>query len=277
MAHPYRGITAALATKHGKGELIAPALNTLGIALRNIEIDTDQLGTFAPEIPRALPQVETVIKKARLGMQASGLQFGIASEGAIGPDPVIPLLNSTIEMLVWIDDRAGISITQSHRSLEIVAIKEEVGRESDLEGILKRADFPRHGLIIYARGGTIHKGILSEIELESALAESLAESKTGRVWMESDLRSQFSPSRQRVIAECAKLLAKRLAQLCAACGAPGFGEIAAIYGLPCEQCGKQVDNAIGGKVLGCAKCEYREEEFGTAKFASAATCLICNP
>lgn len=277
MMHPYQGVTAALATKHGKGELIAPALKTLGITLHTIEIDTDQLGTFAPEIPRNLSQVDTVIKKARLGMQASGLPFGIASEGAIGPDSAVPFLNSTIEVLVWIDDRAGISITQSHRSLEIVAIKEEIDRERDLEEILKRADFPRHGLIIYAHGGTIYKGITSEAELEAALANSLMESANGHVWIESDLRSHFSPSRQRIIAECADLLVNRLARLCAACGTPGFGEVGLIYGLPCEQCGKNLEKAIKGTVLGCAKCAHREEAIGPKRQASAATCVNCNP
>jgi len=88
-AHPYRGVTAAFATKHFKESVVAPAFATLEISVVVPEVDTDQLGTFTGEIHRVGTPKEVVLKKARLGIQASGLLYGIASEGSIGPDVVV--------------------------------------------------------------------------------------------------------------------------------------------------------------------------------------------
>ena len=96
-AHPYQGITAALATKHAKEKVVAPVFASLGISLQVPDIDTDLLGTFSGEIERVGTPKEVALKKARMGMKASGLAYGAASEGSIGPDPVVPFLNSDIQ------------------------------------------------------------------------------------------------------------------------------------------------------------------------------------
>ncbi|MFM7776345.1 MAG: hypothetical protein ACKO7S_04680, partial [Actinomycetota bacterium] len=110
MSHPYKGIEAIITTQHRKEELVAPALAPLGIKVIHHKFDTDSLGTFSGEIPRALSQRETALKKARIGMAAQGAKFGIASEGSIGADPLVPFINSAIEALAWIDDLHGIEI-----------------------------------------------------------------------------------------------------------------------------------------------------------------------
>jgi hypothetical protein len=78
-AHPYRGVTAAFATKHLKENVVAPTFADLEISVVVPEVDTDLLGTFTSEIPRVGTPKEVVLKKARLGIQASGLSYGIAS------------------------------------------------------------------------------------------------------------------------------------------------------------------------------------------------------
>lgn len=277
MRHPYQGVDATLITKHGKSAQIAPAFARLGITVNPVELDTDQFGTFSPEVPRRYSQRETALAKAKLGISEFDLDFAIASEASVGSDPVAPFLNSIIECLVWVDRLRDLEVVQFHRSFEVVAIREELTRMTPLEPILRKGDFPNHALIIYAEGGQIFKGIRSEDELFSALEESFAASSDGSIILESDLRAHMSPSRQIVIRECAELIVARLERLCTRCGLPGFGVVSNLTGLPCEICGNEVSAAVRGELLGCASCEYREEQLFDREQASAASCSRCNP
>lgn len=90
-----------LTTKHQKLDLIAPILEReLGMKMVLHEADTDELGTFSGEIERTSPALETASQKAKIGMKALGLPLGIASEGSIGPDPLMPFMKSDIEYLI---------------------------------------------------------------------------------------------------------------------------------------------------------------------------------
>ena len=85
-AHPYVDKRIALTTKHDKLRLIKPAFDEyVGCELFEVNLDTDQLGTFTGVIERDAPPRETAIRKARLGMRETGLLIGIASEGSVGP------------------------------------------------------------------------------------------------------------------------------------------------------------------------------------------------
>ena len=276
MSHPYRGIEAVITTQHSKEKLIAPALTALGIELIHHKFDTDTLGTFSGEIPRTLPQRDTALKKARIGMDATGIKYGLASEGSIGPDPIVPFINSAIESISWIDDVKGIEIVEYERGTEVVAVKVEVASFDALGDFLDRADFPNHALIAYSasKKGPIYKGLRDLVELEKAVGEL---TKTGSAIIESDLRAHMSPSRSEVIRRCAEKLAKRLQELCARCETPGFGVIANLYGLSCEECGEKVEQAVRGELKGCAKCEYKEEKLNGKESVSPAQCGSCNP
>jgi len=272
MRHPYEGAKAALTTKHGKSSQIAPAFRSLRVEIATIELDTDQLGTFSREVPRLGSQRETAIEKARLGMAASGLRYGIASEATIGADPIIPFLNSTVEAIAWIDSELNFELVEFYRSLEIVVVRETITSDEQLAEVLSRADFPNHGLIAYCDKGEVIKGIKDYSTLRAAL-----DRLSGAVTIESDLRAHMSPSRQLVITQCAEKLVARLGQLCAKCNTPGFGPISNLLGLTCESCGGEVATALRGEVLGCAKCDYRQERVNERKYAPARECSYCNP
>ncbi len=276
MSHPYRGIEAVITTQHSKEKLIAPAFITLGIEVVHHEFDTDTLGTFSGEIPRTLPQRDTALKKARIGMDATGIKYGLASEGSIGPDPIVPFINSAIESIAWIDDVNEIEIVEYERGTEVVAAKIEVASLDALGDFLNRADFPNHALIVYSasKKGPICKGLRDFFELERVVGEL---TRTGSAIIESDLRAHMSPSRSEVIRRCAEKLAKRLQELCARCETPGFGVIANLYGLNCEECGEKVEQAVRGELKGCAKCEYKEENLNGKESVSPAQCGSCNP
>ena len=269
-AHPYRGVSASFATKHEKEKVVAPIFSALGISLHVPDIDTDLLGTFTSEIERVGLPKEVVLKKARMGMEASGLRYGAASEGSIGPDPVVPFLNSDIECMAWVDDERGIEIMEFHRSLDIIA-----ATSHSIDGdFLIRADFPNHSLIVKGNGKVV-KGIKDRGELDRVIAEI---SKLGAsIVIESDLRAHHSPSRMRNIAAVAEKLVARISRLCTGCNAPGFGHVENLYGVACRECKNVEARAIRGEVLGCAKCDYREEISNQREFIDPAECGYCNP
>lgn len=76
--YPYAGRRIALLTQHGKEGAIASALDpALGCRVERVDgYDTDQLGTFTRDIPRAGIQIEAARKKVRIGMELSGLPAG---------------------------------------------------------------------------------------------------------------------------------------------------------------------------------------------------------
>lgn len=279
--HPYFKKRIVLTTKHEKLKQIKPAFDQyLGCEIFEANLDTDQLGTFAGEIERTAPPRETAISKARLGMNAMGLKIGIASEGSINPDPVVPFLNSNIEHLVLVDDENDIVISQVHRSFEITVATVTISPGQDLTEFLQRAGFPSHGLIVRPnteKKSNCIKGITDQETLMEAISISSRISGDGLVVIESDLRAHFSPSRQKNIAEAARLLAIRTSQLCPQCQMPGWGRIGYEKGLKCSTCKLENPDAIRQGKLGCVKCDHTQLGQVIATELDPANCQFCNP
>lgn len=280
-AHPYVHKRIALTTKHEKLTLIKPAFDEhVGCEIFEVNLDTDQLGTFSGEIERIAPTLETAIKKARLGMEETGLRLGIASEGSIGPDPMVPFIHSNIEHLVLVDDELGIVISETYRSFDINAATITVAPDHYLMDFLEKVDFPNHALIVRPdtqNKNNCIKGVTNEEQLMEAIQISSQLSPSGKVVIESDLRAMHSPSRQRNIEEVAKLLAKRVSQLCTNCNMPGWGRVGYEKGLYCSECGWDHPNAIRQEILGCVKCEYTEQGVVISTVLDPANCNFCNP
>ncbi len=280
--HPYAGLVAVLATKHGKLPLIAPPLEeTVGLRVKAVAVDTDSLGTFTGDIPRQGPPLETAIAKARLGMSAAGHALGLASEGSIGPDPTMPFVNADREIVVLVDDESGIVIWESHSSWDVVATTTSVAAGNDLGPFLAKASFPDHQLIVRPSIGSvhpIHKGISSIEKLAAAVAECAAASADGLALVETDLRAHACPSRRAVIAAAAERLAGRVAARCPICGAPGWGRIDVQFGVPCRWCGTEVARPRA-EIDGCPACEHRETRpvVSPNDRADPGECPYCNP
>ncbi len=280
--HPYATKVAVLATKHDKLDLIAPPLGRIvGLQVEVADVDTDVLGTFSGETPRKLPPLDTAIAKARLGMSTTGHRLGLASEGSIGPDPAMPLAVSDMEIVVLVDDDDGIVIWESHRSWEIVADARSVSPGEDFGAFLSRVGFPEHRLIVRPNSGSvhpIHKGISSPRQLDAIVAECAAASRDGLARVETDLRAHVCPSRRPTIAEASERLARRVAARCPSCGAPGWGGVDVIIGVPCGWCGTEVSR-VAAEVDGCTRCEYRQTRPVVAENARAdpGECPYCNP
>lgn len=282
--HPYQGRKAVLATKHQKQRVIRQSLRT-AIGLKVCvpgELDTDLLGTFSGEVERLGTPREVALRKARLGMSATGLTLGLASEGSFGPHPYVPFVPSNHELLVFVDDELGFEVVEQVLSLKTNFAHHAARTLEDLKDFLSRACFPSHGLIVRPNSGLqpglLFKGITKIGALKEALERSASASADGLAHVETDMRAHMNPTRMQVIRELAVRLGRRLANLCLQCRTPGWGVVDAVRGLPCEWCGRETE-MIRAEVLGCPRCDYRETHPRSdgLQVASPGECSWCNP
>lgn len=277
----YSGKRVALLTQHGKEQVIAPVLGSaLGCRVERVTgYDTDLLGTFTREIPRAGTQIEAACKKARIGMELSGLPLGLASEGSFGPDPFVAALPLNVEMLVFIDDG---------RDIEVIGMAHGKANFSHVlaadwaaaESFAHQSEFPEHHLVVRPQGEEdrrIRKGIATWEALKAAFAQALKQSANRRVFLETDVRAHANPTRQQNIRLAAADLAKKLCSLCPACAMPGFWLVERVTGLSCENCGAPT-RETRAEIHGCLKCAHRlTRERSEPRFADPRRCDYCNP
>ena len=281
VAGPYADRRIALLTQHGKEGVIGSVLDSaLGCRVERVSgFDTDTLGTFTRDIPRAGTQLEAARKKARVGMELSGLPLGLASEGAFGPDPMTGLFPWNVELLVFID---------AERSIEVTGVAQQATRFAHLltddweqaAQFARQAGFPEHCLVLRPQGQDdprIEKGIASWAALETAFQRACGQAENGQVFLEHDVRAHVHPTRREVIRLAAADLAAKLNSFCPACGTPGFWVVERVAGLPCADCGAPT-REIRADIHGCLKCAHREtrERVGV-EHADPGRCDYCNP
>ncbi len=276
----YSGATAALLTQHGKERGILPVLDiALGCRIERVSgFDTDTLGTFTRDIPRLGTQLEAARKKARIGMELSGLPLGLASEGSFGPDPFTGTFSWNTEMIVWIDDTLGIEVVGvASGSASFSHVLTATWDEAERFGL--QAGFPEHHLVARPQGEEdprIRKGIASWTELEAVFIWALAESTNGRVFIETDVRAHANPARMERIGQAAQDLARRLCTLCPICDAPGFQIMERIPGLLCADCGAPT-REIRADIHRCVRCNHQVRVERPERVAQADRCDFCNP
>ncbi len=271
----------ALLTQHGKERVIAPVLDAaLGCRVERVAgYDTDLLGTFTRDIPRAGTQIEAARRKARIGMELAGLSLGLASEGSFGPDPFAGMFPWNVEFLIFIDDL---------REIEVVGVAEGKAASAyhlaedwtAVEVFARKVGFPGHYLVLRPEGEgdpRIRKGITAWSELEAAYAWAVMQSTNGRVFLEVDHRAHANPTRMDNIRLAAEDLVRKLLSQCSACGAPGFWIIERVAGLPCGDCGAPT-REIRAEIHGCIKCGHRvTRERTDRQYADPGRCAYCNP
>jgi hypothetical protein len=278
---PYSGQKIALLTQHVKEQVIAPVLEpALACTIEHLTgFDTDQLGTFTRGTPRLGTQLDAARRKARKGMELSGLDLGVASEGSFGLDPFAGLFAWNIELLVLIDDRLGI---------EVVGIAQGIGRSSHLqtddwqavESFASSEGFPQHHLVMRPEGqndARIHKGIADWTRLRACFDECLAQSSNRQVFVETDLRAFANPTRMQQIERAAQDLLQRIQSRCPVCQAPGYWVTERQPGLPCSDCG--LPTAIYcNEVRQCVGCRHQSVQARTdVTAADPRHCPSCNP
>ena len=282
---PYSGSCFILATKHSKSLVIAPTFfSKLQASVIEYVFDTDQLGTFTGEIERSGNAVECARKKCEWSINKLGqkVEFALASEGSFGPHPLFPFSAIDHEVLYLIDRRNDFHLHLSHFSNKTNYKMESVSSIDDLNKFATDANFPSHGLILRPDNREIKKPIFKGItcikDLEAAFYECYKLSSTFKVWVETDMRAIFNPSRMKVISELAEKFADRLLSYCPKCYLPGWGKVDHEIGLECSLC-YMPTNMIKTEILGCVKCNYRENisRFDGLEKADPGNCQFCNP
>jgi hypothetical protein len=278
---PYLDACVALLTQHGKERALGPVLaDGVGARLEVVrDFDTDTLGTFTRDVPRAGSQLEAARRKAEIAIERSGVEIGLGSEGAFVPGP-FGLGAWDIELVVLVDRVRGIEVVGRAHAAGL-HVHGAVETREELAALAERAGFPQHGLVLRPndeRDPRATKGIRDRAMLEQAFDDALGYAVNRTVFVESDLRAHMHPTRMAVIAEAGRDLVTRLACACPACGAPGFGPAVSVPGLPCADCGAPTREPLAHG-FGCVRCEHREERpiAGGPTEASPAVCGYCNP
>ena len=182
--------------------------------------------------------------------------------------------------MVLVDNENDIIISEVHRSFDITAVSKTISPNEDLTEFLHSADFPNHHLIVQpneSQDGLIFKGVETLSQLKEAITLATEASTDNQARIQSDLRANHSPSRQKNISEVARLLAIRVKSLCPNCSMPGWGLKDHVRGLNCSACLLSVPNAIHREILGCVKCTQTSLGNVIATVVDPANCPECNP
>lgn len=261
----FAGRTLAVATMHGKEQVIGPAL-CAALPLAGFDaiadLDTDRFGAFSGEVERTHDPRTAALHKAIHGAERSGMDLVIASEGSFVPYPPAPFLTCDEEWLVLYDARDGRNWAHRHVSLETMAGGEECRTVDQVRTFAQRIGFPSHGLVLkpqerWREGDAVIKGIADRDALEVHAARIIG--AHGTVWAECDLRAMLNPTRMAVIRATAERFAQELAHCCPACGEPHFAITEAVPGLPCGLCGMPTRSTLF-HLRNCGRCGHSAQE-----------------
>lgn len=276
---------AGLVTLHGKEAVIGPVLGEgPGISLFRVAgVDTDAFGTFTREVERPGSALDAARAKVRAGFAASPeTRIMLASEGAFGPHPAIPLLPLGDELVLMVDRETGLELTGRHVGPETnFAHRLALDVETALD-FARQCGFPGHGVIVLGVRGEApapdlfcDKTLEDEKALASAAARAIA--LTGAAFLETDMRAHRNPTRQDAIRRAAQDLVRRLGSPCPDCTRPGFDRRRRIAGLPCADCGTPTDMTRAW-ILGCEGCGLEETRpVDDEPWADPGACPSCNP
>ena len=286
------GRTIALASQHGKERVLArPLRHGLGLTLQlATAVNTDLLGSFSGEYPRPEDALTTCRLKAEAGMDALGLDLGLASEGAFGPHPVVPFLPVGREWLTFVDRRHQLTISEYAMSLRTNYSSFKAASPEAALGWLKEVGFPSHAVMVGSPSRVspsssvsppvdwLAKAVYTREELARWMAIAAQRSENGMAWLETDMRAYCNPTRMASIRRLAFQLVRRINTSCPACTAPRWGLVRTIGGLPCSSCGSATE-LLAFEEFGCIRCTYTEQRPRQDLLLAAdpGHCPYCNP
>ena len=283
----YAGQRLCLASQHQKERALSrPFQAALGLTLVIAEeLETDAFGSFSGEHARLNGPQTTCLLKAQAGMALTGLDLGLASEGSFGPHPALPLLAVGIECLTFVDGPRSLVIQESRISARTNFRQLQLRPGDDLDGWLQQVGFPSHGLLVrplqpsaLEAAPIVAKGLQTRDALEQAIRSAAALSEDGQVQVDTDMRAHVNPTRMAAIRSLGFQLVRRLRHPCPACGAPGWGLLDRVPGLPCDWCGRPTQR-IAQEVFGCSACDHRQvhPRRDGLRVADPGHCESCNP
>jgi len=273
--------TLLIVTKHKKEQVIAPLFEKhFGVkTLVAIDFDTDILGTFTGEIERKNSPLETAKQKCLLAMQLYQCDMAIASEGSFGPHPAYFFTNADDEFLFFIDTKNDIEIYERELSVNTNFNGDEISNRKELLVFAENAKFPEHALILRNakdNNKEIIKGI-NTMQMLLEVYEKMSE-KYNKVYVETDMRAMYNPSRMAVIEIATEKLISKIKSVCPACATPGFAATNVERGLPCGLCGLPTRTVIN-EIYNCRKCSFSSKKIlnSTKTTEDPIFCDNCNP
>lgn len=270
-----------IATKHLKERVIAPLLEKeLGlICFTDQDFDTDTLGTFSGEVERQNDPLSTAREKCLLAMKKNNCDLGLASEGSFGAHPSIFFASADDEFLIFIDKKNNLEIIARELSLSTNFNGKEVYSENELMEFAKGANFPTHALILRKSKNDIldiFKGITETEQLINTYRD--LSTKYHTVFVETDMRAMFNPTRMAVIEKATEKLLQKIKSVCPKCDMPGFDIKEAKKGLPCSLCGLPTKATLSYTYV-CQHCAFlKEVKYPLNRTTEdPAYCDFCNP
>ncbi|TDP61165.1 DUF6671 family protein [Flavobacterium dankookense] len=270
-----------IATKHDKEKVIAPIFEQeLGVKCFVTDLfDTDTLGTFSGEVQRKDDALTTLRKKCILAMEKNQFDLVISSEGSFGAHPSVFFASADDELMMLIDSKNKLEIVVRELSLETNFNASKITSQTELIEFANRAKFPSHALIMkpsennYSR---VVKGITDWNDLKMNFENFINE--YGTVYVETDMRANFNPSRMEVIEKTAKKLLDAVLSKCPKCEFPGFVVTNAVSGLPCSWCNNPTKSTLSF-LYTCKKCDFTKEALypHNKTKEDPAYCDFCNP
>lgn len=277
----FKGRKLAIATMHHKEKVIQPLLEKeLGVnCVVPAELNTDQWGTFSGEIEREHNPVETARLKCLKAMELTDSDLGVASEGSFGPHPSLFFIQADDEFLIFIDLKNNLEIICRELSTSTNFNGKMIQSESELFVFADLSKFPSHGLILKdAKDNYRHivKGVTQQSDLQNAYRH-LSE-KYGTVYVETDMRAMYNPTRMAVIEVVTHKLIKKIQSTCPNCSMPGFGLTNIQKGLPCSLCGSPTNSTLAN-ISVCNHCSFTQEDLhpNNKTTEDPMYCDRCNP
>jgi hypothetical protein len=277
----FKGRKLLIATKHCKEQVIAPIFeNKLGVhCYVTDKFDTDTLGTFSGEINRKEDALTTLRNKCLLAMEANDCDLAIASEGSFGMHPSIFFAQANDEMMLFLDTKNKVEVISREISADTNFNASKITNVVDLLAFAEKSNFPSHGLILKPSQNNfnpIYKGI-SEMDDLLKKFQVLLE-QFGSVYVETDMRANFNPTRMKLIVKVALKLVESIQNECPNCNLPGFSITKVNAGLPCEWCNSPTQSTLS-YVYECKKCNYQKEDLhpNNKTKENPMYCDFCNP
>jgi hypothetical protein len=270
-----------IATKHEKEKVIGPLVEKQLGAEWFIDtlFDTDTLGTFSGEIERKEDPKTTLRNKCLLAMESSNCDLGIASEGSFGPHPALFFAAANDELLVFIDKKNELEIYARELSVETNFGGLDIKNLNEAEEFAARHGFPQHALIVKNQQEDfdyIRKGVNNYLDLKQFVNDCME--KHGSVFLETDMRAMYNPTRMNVIASVAQKLMRKIISKCPECQTPGFGITDSFKGLPCELCSFPTQSTLYHQSQ-CSSCGFTSTDYypNGKQVEDPMYCSFCNP
>ncbi len=221
--------------------------------------------------------------KAEKVLDLTGATLAIASEGSFAPHPSLPYIYSNREIVILLDQENDLEIIGQVLSLETNFRHQVVDNIQQAYDFARKVGFPEHGLVISCKqiakdSSEVAKGITTEEKFLEAWNWALNNSPDGKVYLETDMRALYNPTRMKNIAKATYDLLSKIKSHCPQCNLPGFDITKRIKGLPCAICAMPT-TLVHSVIYQCPKCGFSQEKLfpDGIEFAEPGQCMYCNP